>query len=43
MPDGKGKYTFSDQSFYQGEFSKGCLHGRGEFKSKEGNTYRGLW
>ncbi|CAD8142794.1 unnamed protein product [Paramecium pentaurelia] len=43
MPDGKGKYTFSDQSFYYGEFSKGCLHGRGEFKSKEGNIYRGQW
>lgn len=41
MPDGKGKYTFSDSSYYSGDFMKGLFHGKGEFKSKEGTSYRG--
>ncbi|CAD8056958.1 unnamed protein product [Paramecium primaurelia] len=43
LPDGKGKYIFSDQSYYLGEFVKGLFHGKGEFKSKEGTYYRGQW
>ncbi|CAD8059718.1 unnamed protein product [Paramecium primaurelia] len=43
LPDGKGKYTFSDQSYYIGDFMKGQFHGKGEFKSKEGTYYRGQW
>ncbi|CAD8155152.1 unnamed protein product [Paramecium octaurelia] len=32
LPDGKGRYSFSDSSYYQGDFMRGLFHGKGEFK-----------
>lgn len=39
---GKGKFTWADGSFYEGDFSEGVFHGAGVYYFKEYNkTYTG--
>ena len=44
---GKGKFTWvypnNEQECYDGEYLYGKKHGYGEFKFKNGNTYKGMW
>lgn len=37
LPYGKGKYTFANKGFYEGDFFKGSLHGNGTLLDFQGN------
>ena len=43
MPNGKGTATFSDSSWYFGEFKNGKKHGLGEYHAADGSYYYGRY
>ena len=38
---GKGRQTFPDDTYYEGEFAKGFEHGQGKRKYLDGTIYEG--
>ena len=43
MPDGKGKFTYTNGSYYEGEFAHGVREGYGIFYWSTGDSYEGGW
>ncbi|KAI4332989.1 hypothetical protein L6164_017847 [Bauhinia variegata] len=41
LPNGQGKYLWTDGCIYFGEWSKGKIHGKGRFSWPSGATYEG--
>jgi hypothetical protein len=41
--EGEGKYTFSDGSFYIGEFDQGNFHGEGILYFSDGSKIKEKW
>jgi hypothetical protein len=41
--EGKGKMTWPDQSYYEGEFKNGKMEGRGTKVWASGNKFVGQW
>ena len=40
---GRGKYTFSNGSVYEGQWYKGKMHGEGQMDNADGSSYTGQW
>ncbi|KAL3694806.1 hypothetical protein R1sor_008457 [Riccia sorocarpa] len=43
LPDGKGRLSFSDGSFYDGQWKQGKRVGAGTFYFANGDLYQGTW
>ena len=43
MMNGKGKFRWTDNRVYDGEFLEGKRHGYGIYKFNDGRTYEGSW
>ena len=43
MKHGQGKFIWSDQSTYNGDFFQNNIHGQGEYKWADGRIYMGQW
>jgi hypothetical protein len=41
--NGKGIYSFTDGSLYEGQFKNRLFHGKGTMKYANGNVYIGNW
>jgi len=42
-PHGKGKLTWADNYWYEGDFAYGVAHGRGKMVFPDGRVYEGQW
>ena len=43
MKHGKGVYTLSDGSYYEGDFEENKMSGEGVFKYQDDKSYEGGW
>ena len=39
--NGKGRVLYNNGNVYEGEVKAGILHGKGEFRWKDGTIYKG--
>ena len=43
MKDGKGKFIWSKNEFYEGEFKENKIEGYGVYHWEDGSKYKGEW
>ena len=41
--DGRGKMTYPNENYYDGEWKLGKFHGNGKFVWKKGESYEGAY